>query len=195
MSVPVSSQGIRDYYRCFNERRIADAGTLFARGAMVEMPPFVRGAAGADAYAQFADAWIRAFPDAQFTIERVHQRGDTICEVELLATGTHSGPLDLGVYGVLQPSGVQLTLRLREVLEIRNGKITYASLAFDINHLGRQLTRVDYKALTGCLDTIRQLTDELAQAPEDTERQRDVTERLGRALDAARLVVGPQFKQ
>jgi predicted ester cyclase len=191
----VSAQGIRDYYRCFNERRIADAGALFASGAVVEMPPFAQGAAGAEAYAQFAAAWLRAFPDAQFTIERVDQRGDTICEVDFLATGTHSGPLDLGAYGVLQASGVRLTLRLRELLEIRGGKITYAGLAFDLNDLVRRLSRVDYPMLMGCLDTIRQLTDELAHAPDGTEAQRDVTQRLGGALDAARLAVGPQVKR
>jgi len=39
-----------------------------------------------------------------------------------------------------------------------------------------------------CLDTIRQLTDELAHVHDDPERQREVTETAGQALDAARHV-------
>jgi predicted ester cyclase len=120
-----------------------DTGALFAPAAVLDMPPFVRGATGADAYAQFAGAWLRAFPDAQFTIEHVEQRGDTMCEVSLIATGTHSGQLDLGTSGLLQPSGVRLTLYLRERLDMRDAKITHATLAFDINQLVRELNQLD----------------------------------------------------
>jgi predicted ester cyclase len=171
------------------------AGTLFAADAVVEMPPFVQRAHGCDAYAQFADAWLRAFPDAVFMVERVEQRNETMCEVDLIATGTHTGLLDLGTYGLLQPSGVRLTLRLRELLEIRDGKITYANLAFDINQLVRELNQVDDRKLMACLATVWELSDELANAQDDVERQRDVRERLGRALDAARHAVRPQFNR
>jgi predicted ester cyclase len=186
---------ILDYYRCFNERRIVTSGTLFAPNAVVEMPPFVQRSHGSDAYTQFADTWLRAFPDAQFTMEHVEQRTETMCEVDLIATGTHSGPLDLGVFGLLRPSGVRLTLRLRELLDVRDGHITYASLSLDLYGLMRQLNRVDYQQLRPSLDTIRQLADQLADAQPDSEEQLDVTERLGRALDAARLIVRPQFKR
>lgn len=191
----MSDQLVRDYYRCFNERRIVTAGALFAADAVVEMPPFVQRAHGADAYTQFADTWLRAFPDAVFTVQRVEQRNETMCEVDLVATGTHLGLLDLGEFGLLRPSGVRLALRLRELLDIRDGHITYASLSFDLNGLVRQLNRIDYEHLMLSLDTIRHLADDLANADPDSEQQRDVTERLGRALDAARLVVRPQFQR
>jgi hypothetical protein len=48
----------------------------------MEMAPFVQRAHGSDAYAQFADTWLRAFPDAVFTMEHVEQRNETMCEVE-----------------------------------------------------------------------------------------------------------------
>src|SRR5579864_7488076 len=134
----VSDQLIRDYYAGFNSRRIADARLLFASDAVLEMPPFVQRAQGYAAYAQFTDRWLEAFPDAQFTMKHVEQRSEHMCEVDLIAMGTHTGVLDLGNLGLLKPSGVRLTLVLRELLEIRNGKISYASLAFDINHLVRQ---------------------------------------------------------
>jgi predicted ester cyclase len=190
----MSDQPIRDYYRCFNKRCITTAGSLFAPDAVVEMPPFVQRAHGADAYTRFADTWLCAFPDAQFRIEEVWQRNETMCEVDLTATGTHTGPLDLGAFGLLRPSGVRLTLRLRELLEIRDRRITYASLSFDLNGLMHQLNRIDHEQLMRSLATIRQLADELADAHADSTQQRDVTERLGHALDAARLIIRPQFK-
>src|SRR6266496_3216548 len=146
----MSDQLIRDYYRCFNERRIVTASTLFAPNAVVEMPPFVQRAHGADAYKEFTDTWLRAFPDAQFTMEHVEQRNETMCEVDLIASGTHAGPLDLGAFGLLRPSSVRLTLRLWELLDIRDGHITYASLSSDLNGLMWQLNRIDYSPeLTG----------------------------------------------
>jgi len=191
----MSDQLIRDYYCCFNERRISDAAALLAADAVVEMPPFVQSAHGCAAYAEFTDTWLQAFPDAQFTMEHVEPHGDTMCEVDLIATGTHTGLLNLGRYGLLQPSGVRLTLRLRELLHIRNRKITYANLSFDINQLVRELTQVDCRKLMACLATVRELADQLANAQGDVERERDVIERLGPALDAARHAVRPPFNR
>ena len=186
---------IRDYYACFNERRIVDARALFAADAVVEMPPFVLNAIGADAYARFADAWLQAFPDAQFTIKHVEQRNETMCEVDLIATGTHAGVLDLGPFGLLKPSSVRLMLRLRELLEFRNGNISGASLTFDLNHLVRELNPIDYRKLTACLASVWELAEDLAKVQGDVERQRDVAERLGRGLDEARHAVRPQFNR
>jgi predicted ester cyclase len=191
----MSHQLIRDYYRSFNERHIDTAGTLFAQDAIVEMPPFVQRANGSDAYTQFAETWLRAFPDALFTIDQVAQRNETMCEVDVIATGTHAGPLDLGAFGLLRPSGARLTLQLRELLEIHGGQITYASLSFDLNGLMRQLNRIDHEQLMRSLNTIGQLSQELADAHSGSDQQGDVIERLGHALDAARLIVRPQFKR
>lgn len=188
-------QLIRDYYGCFNERNILEAGAWFATAAVVDMPPFVQGTLGAEAHTQFAAAWLQAFPDAQLTIQHVEQRGDTMCEVDLLATGTHQGSLDLGGFGLLKPSGARLSLQLRELLEIRQGLITYASLSFDLNGLVRQLNRIDYDRLIQCLDILRHLADDLTAADPHSEQQREVTERIGAALDAARHAVRPQFKR
>ena len=191
----MTSQLIRNYYRCFNERRMSDAAALFAADAVVDMPPFVQRAHGSGAYAHFADTWLRAFPDAVFTLKHVEQRRGTMCDVCLIATGTHTGLLDLGTYGVLQPSGVRLTLQLRELLDIRNRTITYSHLSFDIDQLVREITQVDYLKLMAYLATVRDLSASLAQAQGDVARQRDVMERLGRALDAARHAARPEFKR
>ena len=186
---------IRRYYACFNERRLADAESLFAPTAVLDVPPFVHKAVGPTGYAQFVATWLGAFPDSQLTIDRVEQRGDAMCEVNLTATGTHAGALDLGPYGVMHPSGVRLTLRLRELIEVRFGSISYAALEFDINQLVRELQRIDGRRLTVCLATVAQLSEELAKAEGDVEWERDVTERLALALDAARHAARPQFNR
>ncbi len=136
----VSHLLIRQYYACFNERRFAEAAELFALDAVLEFPPFGNAACGPEGYLRFAELWVRAFPDGRLDIEHVEQRGDTICEVDLIGTGTHVGDFDLGPYGVFKASGAKARLRFRELLEIRVGKITYSSLTFDVHDLIRQLT-------------------------------------------------------
>ena len=191
----MAHQLVRDFYDHFNQRRVAAAGELFAPDAAVDMPPFFPRAHGADAYFQFAAMWLRAFPDAAFTVGDIEQPNDATCEVHLIATGTHSGPLDLGALGLLRPHGVRLALHMRQLMEIREGRITYTSLSMDLNGLTRQLNRIDYDHLTACLDGIRELAVELAAAGADPEHQREIAERIGQALDAARHVVRPQFRR
>jgi len=82
---------IRRYYACFNDRRFSDAIELFTPDAILEYPPFSAGQRGPACYLAFAEMWTRAFPDGIVTIEHVEQRGDTICEVDLIANGTVNG--------------------------------------------------------------------------------------------------------
>jgi hypothetical protein len=81
------------------------------------------------------------------------------------------------------------------LLELRDDTIAYANVSFDFNDLIPQLTRIDHPKLMACLDTVRRLGDELTDVRDNRERQRDLTEQLGRALDAARLVVRPHFRR
>jgi predicted ester cyclase len=130
---------IREYYACFNERRFSDAAELFADDAVIEHAVMGSRQHGGSGYTRFAEMWVKAFPDARLAIIRVEQHGDTICEVDLMGTGTHLGPFDLGAAGLFAASGNHARLPFRELLEVRVGKITYSSLAFDLHELIRQL--------------------------------------------------------
>lgn len=130
---------IREYYACFNERRFTDAAELFADDAVLEHGPLGQRQQGGAGYIHFASMWVEAFPDAALSIVRVDQHGDTICEVDLIGTGTHLGPFDLGPGGLFKATGARAKLPFRELLEVRVGKITYSSLAFDLHELVRQL--------------------------------------------------------
>jgi predicted ester cyclase len=130
---------IRKHYDCFNQRRFADGADLFSEDCVLEHPPFGQIRHGRQGYLDLVNEWVRAFPDGQLHIDHVEQRGDTICEVDLVGTGTHDGDFNMGGYGVFKASGVKTTIRFRELLEIRGGKITFSSITFDPHELIRQL--------------------------------------------------------
>ena len=96
--------------------------------------------------------------------------------------------------GRFKPTGERTTLRLRELIEIQNGLITYSNVSLDVHDLTRQLSIIDYDSLASHLDRIDRLRSQLAEAGDDKERRRYVAERIGRELDAARLAVRPWFR-
>ena len=140
--MPISPQEIvRLYYDNYNARRFQDNAALFARDAVIEHAPFGRMASGGAGYLASAERSTIAFPDAQLEVLGITAHGDTIHEIDLMATGTHSGTLDLGAYGSFEATGAFIHVRHREVLEIRGGAITYASVTLDVNDLIAQLSR------------------------------------------------------
>lgn len=186
---------IADYYGLFNQRRIRDAARFFSADATFDHPLFANKAAGAMGYVQFADTWLRAFPDAQLTIDHVNERGTNICEIDLIATGTHAGPLDLGPYGRLKPTGGKTIFRIRELLQFADNKIVHSSLSVDVDGLLYQLADMNYAELTSHLDRIQRFREELTRVGDDGESRRRVIEGLGHELDAARMIVRPWFKR
>jgi len=130
---------IRQFYQRYNARQIREAAELFAPDAVVEHAPFGRPSFGREAYIASAERSFLAFPDAQVEILGIHTHSDVTYDVDLLATGTHQGPLDLGAYGRFEPTGIHVSVRHREVLEIRDGLIAYASVTLDVNSLVAQL--------------------------------------------------------
>jgi hypothetical protein len=125
---------IREYYRAFNERRFNDAAELFTFDAVVQHRPDGVPWKGPEGYLESARATIAIFPELQIQILHVEQRGDTIVEVDLSATGTHEGDWNMGALGTLKSDGLVKTVRHREMLEIRGGKITYSSITYDIKN-------------------------------------------------------------
>jgi predicted ester cyclase len=133
---------IRRYYELYNARRFQEGAALFAPDAVLEHAPYGRSQPrGGSGYLASAERSILAFPDAHIEVQSVQSHDNSIFDVELVATGTHRGPLDLGSYGRFEPTGIYVQVRHREVLEIRDGLIRYASVTLDVNDLVVQLTR------------------------------------------------------
>ena len=166
---------------------------LFTDHAVLELIPAGQEHGGAG-YLRFAESWIAAFPNAKFSLERIEQRGETICEVYLLATGTHRGVLDFGQYR-FKPTDADAVLHVRELLDIREGKITAWVMSVYVNDLVKQLVKVDYVELVRRLDRIRALSDELMHSVGDVPWQREVISRLGTEVDAARRALRPHFNR
>ena len=182
------------YYTAFNQRRFVDAGTLFAPDAVLDQLPLLRQEAGAIGYLQFVSAWLRAFPDAMFAVEDVSTEDGRIFDVRLAGSGTHSGALEVGGR-VFRPTGAQVTLALREMLEIRDGRIAFSSLIYDMHDVVEKLARLDTDKLVGHIDRLRHLAEELKHVTPDSRRGRELTAEIGHEIDAARHVVRPYYKR
>lgn len=185
---------IREYYACFNERRYPDIIPLFTEDAILEHILFGERHRGSNGYIRCVREWEAAFPDAKFDIEHIDHRNDTMFDVHLVSTGTHRGILNFGVFQ-FKPTGIQTTLRMRELLTIRDGRIASSSFSFDLFDLISQLSVVDYVELSERLECIRRLSNELKDTGEDPVRRRAITDRLGPELDAARRALRPHYNR
>ena len=123
------------YYQAFNERRFADNAEMFTADAVIQHRPTGRPLQGPDGYIESAQMETTTFPDLQLRILRVEQRGDTIVEVHLSATGTHLGDWTSDTLGRLKATGRVKMFHIRETLEIRGGKITFSGLTYDLQEL------------------------------------------------------------
>ena len=187
---------VQRLYTLFNARELNQAAALFAEEALLEHAATGRQQRGSMGYLAFAKMWIGAFPDAVLAVDRITTRSPTTVEVELRATGTHEGQLDLGGYGLFKPSGTKGTLRLRQILEVRDGKFVYSALSFDVQDIVQQLVVVSVPRLLEQLRRVQQLGARLAQTPEDqVMERRSLIDRLGVELDTARRIVRPYFER
>jgi predicted ester cyclase len=178
----------------FNTRELEEAAVLFADDALIEHGAPGRQRRGGAGYLEFARMWIGAFPDAVLTIESITPRNGTTIEVELLATGTHHGPLDLGGYGLFKPSGTMGKLRLRQIVELKDSRIAYSAVSYDVQDIVQQLTVVSVPKLLEHLKRVQHLGERLAQtSAEQVVERRSIIDRLGTEIDAARRIVRPYF--
>lgn len=182
---------VKSYYELFNRRRLSEAAKLFSDDALLEHIPFGRDRGGAG-YVRLAEMWIRAFDKVTFTVDRVEPRGGTFCEVYFQAVGAHIGVLQFGAYR-FTPTKVTAVLHVRELLDIRDGKIALSSLTVDLNDLITQLVHVDQEQLNKHLEQIQKLGTDLAHIAIDSTERHDVVVKLGIELDAARRALRPHF--
>jgi predicted ester cyclase len=126
---------IRKYYEAFNQRRFDENAELFTADAVIQHRPNHGPFQGPEGYLESARMAMASFPDLRLQILRVEQRGDTIVEVDVTATGTLEGDWAAGALGTLKATGQVKVFRIRETLEIRGGKITFSGLTYDLQEL------------------------------------------------------------
>jgi hypothetical protein len=175
---------IERLYTLFNARELEEAAALFADDALIEHGARGRQQRGGAGYLEFARMWIGG----------ITPRNQTTIEIDLLATGTHQGPLDLGGYGLFKPSGTMGKLRLRQIVEFKDSRIAYSALSYDVQDIVQQLTVVSVPKLLEHLKRVQQLGERLAQtSAEQVVERRSIIDRLGTEIDAARRIVRPYF--
>jgi len=179
------------HYDDFNSRRLDTAAARFHADSRIE-----HGSGqveyGPEGFSLLARQWLTAFPDARVIVRDIRSQGGNMYDVDVEATGTHSGPLVLGAWS-FRPSQVAVRLPARELFQVEDGQFRLASMTFDLQDLVRQLATVDTAKLQQHIAHIGRL-GELLAAETDANRQRELLDRLGGQLDAARHVVRPYFR-
>jgi SnoaL-like polyketide cyclase. len=182
---------IRSHYADFNARRLDAAAARFHADARIEQ---VTGqvASGPDGFLLLARQWLSAFPDAHLTIEAIRPVGAGLYDADLVAEATHTGTLTFASWE-FRASHVHVRIPAREFFQIENGQFRLTSVSFDLHDLVRQLAAVDTTKLLQHIARLHQLGERLA-LEESAVKQRELIDRLGRELDAARHVVRPYFR-
>lgn len=124
------------FVEAFNRHDEARMRELNAADAVLEAPGDVR-LQGADAAAQYAMGWLRAFPDGGMTVRHEHCAGDVVVQ-EFAFEGNHESPL-AGPGGEIPPTHRHLTGRGVQILAISDGKIVETRLYFDQVQIFTQL--------------------------------------------------------
>lgn len=121
----------------FNAHDLNGLAGLFSSDAQIINVPTGMSARGPQAVRDSAQILSTAFPDGKFEIISV-VAGERNAAIEYWARGTHTGPLNAPA-GTLQPTNRKVELRLCDVMEIQNGKITRVSSYWDLYGLLNQL--------------------------------------------------------
>jgi len=125
---------IARYYTAFNERRFSDAADLFTADAEVSHRSNIP-LRGPEGYLTSARLATTSFPDLRLEVVTTRQHGDTIVEVDLIATGTHMGDWTADGVGTVKATGQLKRIHVRETLEVRAGKFTFSSLNYNLQDL------------------------------------------------------------
>ena len=101
---------------------------------------------GPDGARRYAESWAAGFPDGQVTVDNIVADGDRLV-VEYTGRGTHTGTLETSM-GPIAPTGRSVTIKLCDVVELKDGKITTQRSYFDTGSIMAQLGLLGDRAAT-----------------------------------------------
>jgi steroid delta-isomerase-like uncharacterized protein len=138
MSTQDNIQLVRRFWDAFNADQFDKAVELVAPNAVLEstsgQDQTYRGPSG---FKEAMTMWKAGTPDMKVEIANV-VASDTHVATEIVATGTHTRTIH-GPQGDIPPTNRKITLRIADVWEIRNGKITHSRGYMDSASMGQQL--------------------------------------------------------
>lgn len=112
----------------FNAHDESEIRALNAESAVVEAPGDVR-LEGREAATEYAMGWLRAFPNARFTVENELVDGEWVTQ-EFTFEGDHEGTL-ASPGGEIAPTGKHLRGRGVQILRIEDEAVADTRLYFD----------------------------------------------------------------
>jgi ketosteroid isomerase-like protein len=116
---------LRDSYAAWNAKDMDKCASNARPDAKMTMP-----SGEAIPVRDYIENWARAFPDGQITDVRiVAQTGNTVV-AEFTARGTHTGPLESPM-GRIPPTNRRIEMKMVEIAEFANGKMTGGRAYFD----------------------------------------------------------------
>lgn len=138
-------KALDEYNDAFNAHDEARLRACYADDAVFTAPGGIR-LEGPDAIAEYAMTWLRAFPDARFTVDDEVISGDWAA-MQATFTGTHTDTL-AGPDGDIPATGKSVTGRGAEFVRIVDGKVVEDHLYYDNMEVMTQLGLVPEAAAT-----------------------------------------------
>lgn len=129
--------GLRQIYNAYTSRNFEEASQQFSEEAEIFNHATGDRFTGREGYLHQAGAWAAAFPDLQLEILSC-EGSEEHAAVEYSLRGTHTGPF-ITSSGFLPPTQAHVELRLCDIVELHEGRITRLSTYFDSAAMLRQL--------------------------------------------------------
>lgn len=136
LTVQDNTTMVRAHYDAFNRRDIEKSLSLVTHDAKWMNIPFNVNFTGHAGFREFITNWTTAMPDCKVEIVTL-MGGDEWAVVELVARGTHTGPL-AGPQGTFPATQKKLEIKVCEILKIKDGQIFEAHVYFDAATMLRQ---------------------------------------------------------
>ncbi len=121
----------------YNEKNFDKFRDLVANGAVFDEIATGRVVNGIDGILDLFRGWATALPDSKGTVLNEYL-SDNIVVLELLWTGTHTGPLQTP-NGTIPPTGKKINVRACQVCQFSRDKIQNMRHYFDMATLLKQL--------------------------------------------------------
>jgi predicted ester cyclase len=128
---------IRSLYDAWNAQNFEAGADAMAPDGTITLMGTGETFTGPDGARKFGKMLATGFPDGTITVDTVVSEGDRVV-VEYTCRGTHTGPVETST-GVIQPTGKSVTLKVCDVDELKDGKVTAQRTYLDTGSMMAQL--------------------------------------------------------